>query len=368
MIACRLAPNLIAMAAKLSSDADGPPEADRFGDAPHPRTASRLVAHAEAEAELLRACASGKLPQAILIGGPPGVGKATLAWRLARFLLVHRDPDDAAAAADLSTPQDHPAVRQAIALSHPDLFLLRRGWNEKDKRHWMDIRVDDVRRMIHMFQQSGSGYRVGVVDSADDLNASSANALLKLIEEPPPRSLVMILAHRPGRVLPTIRSRCRKIMLKPLAAAEIGAVIEGLGAPFAKAYASQAATVRADDTLHAALRRLSGSSEFDLRMRRLLEELPRLDWRTIQAAADHVSLRDNADDYRALLDAVGDWLGGRVRALAPHASAPSLAPYAEVWEKAGEAARRTEALNLDKRPFILSLFADLADAERRSGA
>ncbi|WP_395664658.1 DNA polymerase III subunit delta' [Methylocella sp.] len=359
------------MAAKAAAP-DEPAEADRFEDAPHPRHARALIGHAEAEAELLAACVSGRLPQAALIGGPQGVGKATLAWRLARFLLVHRDARAAQARHDLSTDPDHPAVRQALALSHPDLFLLRREWNDKTKRLASEIRVDDVRRMIHMFQQaaSGDGWRVGLVDSAEDLNASGANALLKLIEEPPPRCMILIVAHRPGRVLPTIRSRCRKILLRPLGAAEVAQVLTSLGPPWSTTDAArrEAAAARARGSIHGALRRLSEkSADFDARARRLLDALPRLDPRAVQMTADHVALRDHSEDYDALLEAVFDWLEDRLRAPAPQ-GARALAPYAEVWEKATEAARQTEALNLDRRPFVLSLFADLAAAARRAAA
>src|SRR5271168_2780672 len=117
------------MASRLAPDLDAPPEADRFENAPHPRETATFFGHAEAEAEILRDCASRRLPQALLIGGPVGVGKATLAWRLARFLLANSDPSAAALAADLHVAQNHPAARQIDALSHPDLFLLRRQWN-----------------------------------------------------------------------------------------------------------------------------------------------------------------------------------------------------------------------------------------------
>ena len=211
------------------------PEADRFEDTPHPRESYQCFGHAEAERQFIRPYWSGHLPQAFIIGGPPGVGKATLAWRVARFLLANPNPAAAAgeAKADLFVAPDHPAARQIAALAHPDLVLLRREWNEKDKRFFTEIRVEDVRRAIHMFQQAAGrgGYRICILDCAEDLNPSSANALLKLIEEPPPRSVFLIVAHRPGRMLATLRSRCRKILLKPLAAADIGQSVAALGPP-----------------------------------------------------------------------------------------------------------------------------------------
>ncbi|PNG24862.1 DNA polymerase III subunit delta' [Methylocella silvestris] len=363
------------MAPKAPADHDPVAESDRFEDAPHPRAASAFIGHTEAEAELLRACAAGQLPQAILIGGPAGVGKATLAWRLARFLLVNPDPAAAAKAPDLATAHEHPAARQAIALAHPDLFVLRREWNEKTKKLATEIRVDDVRRAIHMFHQAagGQGYRVAIVDSAEDLNASGANALLKLIEEPPPRCVFIIVAHRPGRVLATIRSRCRKLILKPLEDNEIARVVATLGPPWAKVAESQLQEVVAGarGSLHGALRLLNGRGlELDARLKRMLGDLPRVDWRAAHALAEEVAPREKADDYDALLAAVYDWLEARVSRGAgdARASPSALAPYAEVWEKVTDAAQQTEALNLDKRPFVLALFADLAAAARAAAA
>ncbi len=146
-----------------------------------------------------------------------------------RFLLSHPDPAAPAvqAARNLAVPEEHPVSQKIAALSHGDVFLLRREWNEKSKRSYTEIRAEDVRHAIHLFQQASSagGYRICIVDAAEDLNRSGANALLKLIEEPPPRSLFLIISHRPGQVLSTIRSRCRRLLLKPLTAEEIVSVV-----------------------------------------------------------------------------------------------------------------------------------------------
>ncbi len=361
------------MAASLSAD-DGPPEADRFENAPHPREASRLVGHAEAEANLLRACISGRLPQALLIGGPRGAGKATLAWRLARFLLANPDPEAAASALNLDVDEAHPAARQIRALAHPDLFLLRREWNEKTKKHFTDIRVEDVRRAIHMFQQAAGrgGYRVCIVDSAEDLNPSGANALLKLVEEPPPRSLFLIVAHRPGRVLATIRSRCRRINLKAPGPEEIARIVATLGPPWSEAGKADigAAISRARGALHGVLRLIDGHGlEFAAALQRLFDQLPDVDWRAVHVLADQAAAA-RGGDYETLMSSVYDWIEGQVHDLAPTRGAgpTQLAPFAEVWEKVMDAAQQTEALNLDKRPFVFALFADLAAAAKAAKA
>ncbi len=204
----------------VKSRAEAPPESDRFAPAPHPRDTHVLFGHETAEAEFLDAWRAGRLPHAWILGGPQGIGKATLAWRMARFLAAHPDPSTPLAqqAKDLGLDPAHPVARKISALSFGDLALLRREWNEKTKKHFTRIGVDEVRRAIHIFEQAAGegGWRMVIVDSADDLNPNSANALLKMIEEPPPRSLFLIVAHQPGRILPTITSRCRRLILKGL--------------------------------------------------------------------------------------------------------------------------------------------------------
>jgi DNA polymerase III subunit delta' len=354
------------------------PESDRFEDTPHPRESFDFFGHAETESGLLRSYLAGHLPQAFIVGGPPGVGKATLAWRLARFLLAN--PDSAAAPgearADLFVAPDHPVSRQIAAMAHPDLVLLRREWNEKDKRFFTEIRVEDVRRAIHMFQQAAGrgGYRICILDCAEDLNPSSANALLKLIEEPPPRSLFLIVAHRPGRMLATLRSRCQKILLKPLAAADVRHIVAALGPPWSAAGEAklEAAIARAQGSIHNVLRLLDDRGiELDTLLGRMLDDLPRIDWSKVHALADRVTARNNGKDYETMLAAIDAWLDTRVRH-GSHISdgncAKWLAPYALVWEKLSAAAHETETFNLDKRPFVLSLFADLAAAARASSS
>ncbi len=352
------------------------PESDRFEDTPHPRESCGFFGHAEAESGLLRSCLSGHLSHAFIIGGPPGVGKATLAWRLARFLLANPDPAAAAgeARADLFVASDHPVSRQIAALAHPDLVLLRREWHEKDKRFFTEIRVEDVRRAIHVFQQAAGrgGYRICILDCADDLNPSSANALLKLIEEPPPRSLFLIVAHRPGQILATLRSRCHKTLLKPLAAADIGHIVAALGPPWSAAGEAklEAAIGRAQGSIHNVLRLLDDRGmELDTSLGRMLDELPRIDWSKVHALADRVTARNNSKDYETMLAAIDAWLDIRVQHGARTYQgdcARRLAPYALVWEKLAQAARGAEIFNLDKRPFVVSLFADLAAAARGS--
>jgi DNA polymerase-3 subunit delta' len=353
------------------------PESDRFEHTPHPRLSFNCFGHAETERQFLLSYLSGHLPQAFIIGGPPGIGKATLAWRLARFLLANPDPATAAgeARADLFVAPDHPVSRQIVAKAHPDLVLLRREWDHEMKKHHTRIQVDDVRRAIHMFELAAGrgGNRICIIDCAEDLNPNSANALLKVLEEPPPRSLFLIVAHRPGRMLATLRSRCQKILLKPLAAKDIGRIVTALGPPWSAAGEAKlvAAIARAHGSIHNVLRLLDDRGiELDSNLGGMLDDLPRIDWSKVHALADRVAARNNGKDYEAMLAAIDDWLDTRVRrgAQSPGANCARLAPYALVWEKLNKAALETETFNLDKRPFVLSLFADLAAAARTSSS
>ncbi len=181
----------------------------------HPRLTATLEGHDVAERIVLDAWSQGRLHHAWMITGPQGIGKATLAWRIARFLLSHRR-GDGPPPRDLATDPGSEAARLIAARSHPDLFVLERQVNPDTGKLRQDIAVDDVRRVNAFFARTAAfgGWRVVIVDAVDDLNASSANALLKILEEPPPYAVFLLVAHAPGRALKTIRSRCRVLGLR----------------------------------------------------------------------------------------------------------------------------------------------------------
>ena len=350
----------------------GDDEADRHSDTPHPRHATRLIGHADRQRDLLDAYRQNRLPHAIILGGPEGIGKATMAWRLARFLVANPLSSTPAVqnAVDLPVAEGSRAAGQVASLAHPDIGLLRREVNEKTKRFYTEIRTDDVRRVIGLFQRAAGagGYRIAIVDSAEDLNRSSANALLKLIEEPPPLSLFLLVSHRPGLILPTIRSRSRLMRMGALQPDEIAGVVGTLGPPWSELPAGQvaAAAAAAGGSVHGALRRLGrGGNDVETGVTTLLDRLPVLEWRAVHRLADQVAGRDGDAAFETAMSAVFDWLQSQVRA-GGQGGPRRLAPYAEVWEKVAASARETEALNLDRRPLILSIFSDLAGAVRAS--
>ena len=183
-------------------------------DVLRPRETAALFGHDAAERALLDAFKGGRIPHAWLIGGPPGIGKATLAYRLARFVLAHPDPKAPAVqnATSLAVAADNPVARRIAAQAQGDLLVLERVINEQTGKLYTVIRVDDVRRAVPFFGSTAGegGWRIAIVDAVDDLQREGANALLKVLEEPPARTLLLLVSHAPGRELPTIRSRCRR--------------------------------------------------------------------------------------------------------------------------------------------------------------
>ena len=182
--------------------------------APDPRANPLLLGHEAAERTLLDAMHLGRMHHAWLITGPEGIGKATLAFRFARRLLAGQGN----AADSLALDPTHPVFRRVAASGHADLITIERAIDERTKRLRRDIAVKDVREIngFMALTPAEGGWRVAIVDGAEDLNQNSANALLKLLEEPPSRAILILVCSATGRLLPTIRSRCRRLRLSPL--------------------------------------------------------------------------------------------------------------------------------------------------------
>jgi DNA polymerase-3 subunit delta' len=192
----------------------------------HPRKARYLLGHLAAEQRMRQAFESGKLHHAWLISGPKGIGKATLAYRFAGFALAGGDSPSG----DLGIDPQSRTAHWLASRSHPDLFVLERRWDSKTRKLKSELAVDDARLLSDFFglTAGSGGWRVAIIDAADDLNHASANALLKLIEEPPPKCLLLLVCNQPGRLLPTIRSRCLRIDLQPLSQDETMRVLSEL--------------------------------------------------------------------------------------------------------------------------------------------
>ena len=194
-------------------------EGDRLKGAPHPRERTALIGHESAEKEIIAAWNTGRLPHAFLIGGPEGIGKATLAYRIARFVLANRKPS----VTDLELSADHPVARQVAALSHPDLLVLRRIAADEDKKAPKEISVAEVRRLVKFFGTTAAydGYRICIVDSLDELNKYGANSLLKILEEPPDKTLFLLVTENEDQLLRTIVSRTQLVKVRAIADADL---------------------------------------------------------------------------------------------------------------------------------------------------
>jgi len=332
---------------------------------PHPRETLQWFGHDDAERALIEAYRGGRMPHAWLIGGPPGIGKATLAYRMARFVLAYPDPSapHVQSAASLALPDDHRAARLVAAQGHPDLLVLERRPGESGALRSV-ITVEDVRRLVPFLGSTAgeAGWRVVVVDSADELNAAGANALLKLLEEPPRRCLFLIVSHAPGRLIATIRSRCRRLMLRPLMPADIARAVGGALGRDPDDAAVQKAAAAADGSVAQAIA-LIGGPLLAVRERviELLARLPAIDPRALHALGESLERADRLV-LATFVDVVRDWLSARLAGELPHGG--RLMRLAQAWDDVNRTARDVEMYNLERKPLVFKVFGWLAEAAR----
>ena len=275
---------------------DDIPEADCAEGAPHPRHTAEVFGQDAAEQSVLSALNEGRRHHAWLLTGPRGVGKASFAWRLARYLRTEADDGpglfgEAPATTTLDVDPGHPVARQIAALSDPGTLLIRRAWDQDRKKLKAQITVDEVRRLNSFFGLSATdgGTRVVIVDSADEMNPSAANALLKVLEEPPAKAVLLLISHQPARLLPTIRSRCRVLRFQPLSPEDLSRALHqaGVEAPEGPALAELAGGSAGD-----ALRLITGDGlGIYTELVTLLSQAPQMDRQAARRFADAASAR-----------------------------------------------------------------------------
>ncbi|VDC33290.1 DNA polymerase III subunit delta' [Pseudogemmobacter humi] len=356
------------------------PEPDRSEGAPHPRETPVLFGQQAAEEGFLTAFNSGRLHHAWMLTGPKGVGKATLAWRIARFLLSAPADDGglfgAPAAPDtLDTDPDSPLARRMRALAEPRLYLLRRGANDKGNALSQFITVDEVRRMKSFFALSAAdgGRRVAIVDAVDEMNTAAANALLKLLEEPPAGAVFLMVSHQPARLLPTIRSRCRELKLSRLAPDALSDALTATGGAVDPEDTVALAEL-ADGSVGEAFRltSLEGLQSYAALVG-LFATLPRLDRSRALALADSAAARGGADRFDLILTQIDLFLSRLARAAARRETPPEAAPgeaalfarlapdvasarpWAELAQSLTARARRGKAVNLDPAALLMDI-------------
>lgn len=370
-----------------------------MNDIPEPRAATELVGHDAAETRLLDAWASGRLPHGWLIGGPRGIGKATLAYRFARFVLAHGDPGGAEDAGpsmfgdelppavpdSLALDPGHPVFRRVASGGHADLRAIERGPTEDGKRMQTVIPVGAVRTACHgMAMTAGEGgWRVIIVDGAEEMNPNAANALLKVLEEPPPRALLLLVSHAPGRLLPTIRSRCCQLRLLPLPAERVGELL-ALYRPDLSENERAALAALADGSIGRALG-LADANGISIQndIVALMSGLPNLDMAAAHKFADRLARRDAEAMWRTAVDLMIRNLGALVSATARgqdlasrgysapeaerlrHLQDPaSLDRWVEVWEKSSRLFAQADSANLDRKQVMLSALGSMENAAR----
>ncbi len=361
------------------AEKDPLPEPDRLEGAPHPRETQVLYGHADPQADFLQSFNSSRLHHAWMLTGPKGVGKATLAWRIARFLLATPADDGGMFAPPppetLDIPLDHPVARRLLQGAEPRHFLLRRGPNDKETALSQVISVDEVRKMKSFFALSAAdgGRRTAIIDSLDEMNTAAANALLKLLEEPPANVTLFLIAHQPARLLPTIRSRCRELRLTPLGPQDLADALTQAGGDVAPEDRIALAELSGGSVGEAfRLTNLDGLKLYTA-LTRLFSTLPRLDRPQALALADLAAVKGAAETFDLIVTLIDLFLARLARfgasGIIPPEAAPNearllarLAPHpdaARAWADLAQTlssrARRGKAVNLDPAALLMDM-------------
>ena len=326
----------------------------------HPAEQTKLFGHAEAESFLARSYRSGKGHHAILIEGPEGIGKATLAFRFANHVL--HNPEPAVAPEAIADPSPaSPITRQlAVGASH-NLLHLSRPVDEKTGKVKAFITVDEVRKAgKFLAQTSGTGnWRIVIIDPADDLNRNAANAILKILEEPPKRSLFLVLTHAPGKLLPTIRSRCLPLPLSPLSQDNLAAALESLGASPSGPRAGELLSA-AHGSVSEALK-LTNYGGFDIveAFRTIVEAPAEPPRRDVHKLADVLSAKDSDTLFSFFCQHATDFVTGAARTAAFSGDIARADRLARLSSQLGERIAIAQGYNLDRKQTIITVLDDI---------
>ena len=362
------------------------PEPDRVDGFPHPREALALFGQDQAEQAFLESWANGRLHHAWLLCGPEGVGKATLAYRIARTLIAQ--PADTGAGlfgdgpgipSSLSAPGDCPVQARILAQAEPGLFVLRRSPNPDTGRMRTQIAVDDVRRLRRFLGLSAAdgGWRAVIIDAVDEMNRSSANALLKLLEEPPPRTLFLLVCHAPAGLLATIRSRCRNLDLSPLSADALSRALEQAGASVPVG-SEEALAQLGGGSAGAALRLLvnDGLTLYQ-NLIALMQKGQGVERTAMTRLADASAGRQNAERYATTLSLIQMMVARMARTAATYEAQPEAAPgehallqaaassplqaaaWAECLSTISSTTRHAVAVNLDPAQCVIDTLLEV---------
>lgn len=328
-----------------------------------PQENTKLFGHDEAEQFLAQSYRSGKGHHAVLIEGPEGIGKATLAFRFANHVLSH--PDPLLAPEHLVDPDVGSMVSRQISsgASH-NLLHLTRPVDEKTGKVKSAITVDEVRRAGHFFSQtSGTGnWRIVIIDPADDLNRNAANAILKILEEPPKRALFLVLSHAPGKLLPTIRSRCMPLRLLPLQSDDMERTLQHLGLSMSVEKRDKLLEA-SKGSVSQALKLLNygGSDIIDVFSEVMVATGPAAR-RQMHKLADVLAQKDGDIVLGFFMEHATEALMDRARAAAMAGDLAAAERHARLSSTLTERITDAQAYNLDKKQMVLSILEDMRSA------
>lgn len=315
-----------------------------------------FIGHADALREVRDAFASGRMPHAWLIAGVEGIGKAALAKHIAQFVLAN-------GAGELGRPDPEARVAKLVeAETHPDLLIIRRKIDEKKGFLHKDILAEDTRTIPEFFHNTSAegGWRVAIVDEAHFLNATSQNTILKIVEEPPARALILLTVTTPGLLLPTMRSRARTLQLSPLKPNDMRELL--------RTTAPQALPQDIDSVIELS----GGSVGFALKILRtetlplykemlgILDAMPQLDTARLHKLADQIARKSDAESF----DVLSALLVERLRAAAhDEAKKKGRVDIAlQLWDKTRTTFAAAEGANLDRKVAFINAMSDIRAA------
>jgi len=361
------------------------PVSDKLENYSHPKETENLQGQGAAEKLFLDNFNSGRFHHAWLITGAKGIGKASFAYRAAKFLLSGEGEGGLFGPPEsLDVPADTPAISQVLAGSHPGLAVLNRHYDQKGKKFYSAIRVDDVRALSGFFRLTAAdgSWRVVIIDPVDDMNNNAANAILKILEEPPERTVFFLLSHTPAGLLPTIRSRCRLLPLIPLSEADMRTVLGPHTETLSEAEMNMLLTL-ADGSPGKALQLMdAGGTAVFSNLLAIFTSYPRLNAEKLHALADQAGKKDGEGVYALICELYPWWLSRLVRNISTDFGASEIADneidimkrladahspdaWVDLWEKGNRLIEKAASVNLDRKQVVLNLFLNVERMGKR---
>ena len=340
------------------------------GPAPAPRATPFLKGHQAAVKLFHGAVANKRVHHAWLLSGPKGIGKATLAFHLARFLLKAGEGADPAGDIPLEVSASDPLFVRVASGAEGNLRVIERSLNEQTGALRAEIVVEDIRALRAFFEMTAAreGWRVAIIDSADEMNRSAANALLKMLEEPPAKSVLLLVSHAKGRLLPTIRSRCQQVSLNPLGESDVAAVVKTLFPSLPEKETQELASLSQGAPGFAVRLAAHGGPK----LKALVEGL--LSGKAMGAGAMHelataLSAKANEEKYFLFHELLTRALGDKIRALGTAGNAKArLDCWLSLWDNVNRLVGEGEGLSLSRKQILLLILEEVAAVHASASA